>query len=54
MSSLCNTSQVAALLGVTPRRVQALIASGRLPARKLGGLGDRIQKPQVGLRAQAG
>lgn len=31
-----NTSQAAKVLGVTPRRVLALIASGRLPAVKVG------------------
>ena len=30
------TKQVAAKLGITPRRVQALIEAGRLPAQKIG------------------
>jgi len=33
---MINTTQAAQQLGVTRRRVQALIQSGRLPAVKLG------------------
>jgi excisionase family DNA binding protein len=33
---MLTTAQVAAILQVTRRRVQAIIAAGRLPARKLG------------------
>ena len=35
MESL-TTKQVAERLGITPRRVQALIEAGRLPATKFG------------------
>lgn len=35
-ANLLSTAQAAAWLGVTPRRVQALIAEGRLPAVRLG------------------
>jgi excisionase family DNA binding protein len=31
-----TTKQVAKKLGITPRRVQALIEAGRLPAQKFG------------------
>ena len=31
-----TTQQVAAILGITPRRVRALIKAGRLPAEKHG------------------
>lgn len=31
-----TTKQVAEILGITPRRVQALITAGRLPATKFG------------------
>ena len=31
-----TTKQVAARLGITPRRVQALVTAGRLPAQKIG------------------
>jgi excisionase family DNA binding protein len=31
-----TTKQAAEKLGITPRRVQALIESGRLPAQKFG------------------
>ena len=31
-----TTKQTAELLGITPRRVQALIEAGRLPAQKFG------------------
>lgn len=31
-----TTKQVAEKLGITPRRVQALIEAGRLPAQKFG------------------
>lgn len=34
--SLLSTTEVAARLNVTPQRVRALIAAGRLPARKVG------------------
>jgi len=34
--SLCNTAQASEALGVSPRRVLALIKSGRLPAAKVG------------------
>jgi len=33
---MINTSQAASALGITPRRVLALIQSGRLPAVKVG------------------
>jgi len=33
---MINTTQAAAALGITPRRVLALIQSGRLPAQKVG------------------
>lgn len=33
---MLTTTQAAAQLGITPRRVLALIAAGRLPAQKLG------------------
>lgn len=33
---LLSTKDAAARLGITPRRVAALIAAGRLPATKLG------------------
>lgn len=33
---MLTTSQAAKLLGVTPRRIQAMIAAGRLPAKKHG------------------
>jgi len=33
---MINTSQAAKAIGVTPRRVLALIQSGRLPAVKVG------------------
>ena len=33
---LLTTAQAAAILQVTRRRVHAIIAAGRLPARKLG------------------
>jgi excisionase family DNA binding protein len=35
-TTMLTTAQVAAILQVTRRRVQAIIAAGRLPARKLG------------------
>lgn len=31
-----TTKEAAALLGISPRRVQALIKSGRLPAKRIG------------------
>jgi excisionase family DNA binding protein len=31
-----TTKQVAEKLGITPRRVQALIEAGKLPAQKIG------------------
>jgi len=31
-----TTKQVAEKLGITPRRVQALIEAGKLPAQKMG------------------
>ena len=34
--SLINTTQSAKALGISQRRVQALIQSGRLPATKVG------------------
>jgi excisionase family DNA binding protein len=34
--TIFNTKQAAAALGITPRRVLALIQSGRLPAVKVG------------------
>ncbi|MFL6229555.1 MAG: helix-turn-helix domain-containing protein [Pyrinomonadaceae bacterium] len=36
MEDFLTTKQVAQKLGVTPRRVQALIEVGRLPAQKFG------------------
>src|SRR2546421_6825039 len=36
MNSLIGTREAAARLGVSVRRVQALIAAGRLPAKKIG------------------
>ncbi len=36
MNSLISTKEAAATLKVSVRRVQALIASGRLPAEKIG------------------
>lgn len=36
MTSLLTTQQVAAELGVKPRRVCALIAAGKLPAERAG------------------
>jgi excisionase family DNA binding protein len=33
---MLTTKQVAEKLGITPRRVQALIEAGRLPATKFG------------------
>jgi excisionase family DNA binding protein len=33
---LLTTKQAAEKLGITPRRVQALIEAGRLPAQKFG------------------
>jgi excisionase family DNA binding protein len=36
MDGYLTTEQVAAELGVSTRRVQALIAAGRLPASKVG------------------
>lgn len=33
-----TTAQVAASLGVSPRRVRALVSSGRLPAHLVGGV----------------
>lgn len=36
MTNLITVSKTAALLGVTPRRVQALIASGKLKAQRIG------------------
>ena len=36
MTNLIPVSKAAALLGVTPRRVQALITSGKLPAQRIG------------------
>lgn len=36
MSDLISTKEAAARLGITPRRVQALIAAGRLPATRIG------------------
>lgn len=37
MEDILNTEEVAERLGVSPRRVQQLIKSGRLPAREFGG-----------------
>jgi excisionase family DNA binding protein len=34
--ALISTTEAARLLGVTPRRVQALIAAGRLPCVRVG------------------
>lgn len=31
-----TTKQVAERLGITPRRVQALVTAGKLPAQKIG------------------
>lgn len=31
-----TTKQAAERLGITPRRVQALVTAGRLPAQKIG------------------
>ena len=36
MTNLIPVSKAAALLGVTPRRVQALITSGKLRAQRIG------------------
>lgn len=36
MTNLMPVSKAAALLGVTPRRVQALITSGKLRAQRIG------------------
>lgn len=36
MINLIPVSKAAALLGVTPRRVQALITSGKLRAQRIG------------------
>jgi excisionase family DNA binding protein len=36
MKDFLTTKQVAQKLGITPRRVQALIEVGRLPAQKFG------------------
>lgn len=36
MTNLITVAKAAALLGVTPRRVQALIAIGKLKALRLG------------------
>ncbi len=36
MNGLISTKEAAARLGISVRRVQALIASGRLPAEKIG------------------
>ena len=36
MNSFMSTKEVAAKLGISVRRVQALIAAGRLPAEKIG------------------
>ena len=36
MTNLITVAKAAALLGVTPRRVQALITSGKLPAQRIG------------------
>lgn len=37
MEDILNTEEAAARLGVSTRRVQQLIKSGRLPAREFGG-----------------
>ena len=37
MEDMLNTEQAAERLGVSTRRVQQLIKSGRLPAREFGG-----------------
>jgi excisionase family DNA binding protein len=37
MEDILNTEEAAARLGVSARRVQQLIKSGRLPAREFGG-----------------
>ena len=36
MTNLITVAKAAALLEVTPRRVQALIAEGKLPAQRIG------------------
>lgn len=36
MPNLLTTTEAATALGVTPRRVQALIKAGRLPATRFG------------------
>ena len=36
MKNILTTKQVAERLGITPRRVQALVTVGRLPAQKFG------------------
>ena len=36
MNSFISTKEAAAKLGISARRVQALIAAGRLPAEKIG------------------
>jgi excisionase family DNA binding protein len=36
VTNLIPVSKAAALLGLTPRRVQALIALGKLPAQRIG------------------
>lgn len=36
MTNLIPVIKAAALLGLTPRRVQALIAQGKLPAQRIG------------------
>ena len=37
MDEILNTEEAAARLGVSARRVQQLVKSGRLPAREFGG-----------------
>jgi excisionase family DNA binding protein len=37
VEGILNTEEAAERLGVSPRRVQQLVKSGRLPAREFGG-----------------
>ena len=57
---LLSSGDVATRLNVSERAVQAWVASGLLPARKIGGVNiifgqdlDRFQKPKLGAPKKA-
>src|SRR6185369_6274489 len=51
ISQVCTPDEAAEFLGVTPRRVTALIAAGQLPAEQFGGTWAILRKDLSALGA---